>query len=163
MTEIILFVVLFWIMVTIVGLVLNMLQVMWPFALGFCASKWYFHWRYKDIKPGEWLRVWKPHKGIARVVYLGRSNDGTIRYWFDGSNIVPQGVRRDDWLWDSAYEVNDWEQVFHLRGFQAMGTKWPEFWETEIRHTFDRYGDKPSQDRVKDVHETDWDKITWSP
>ena len=163
MTEIILFVVLLWIMVTIVGLVLNMLQVMWPFALGFCLSKWYFHWRYKNIKSGEWLRVWKPLSGFTRVVYLGSSNDGTVRYWFDGSNIVPQGVRRDDWLWDRSYEVNDWEQVFHLRGFQAMGTKWPEFWETHIRHTFDRYTDRLSKERVRDVHKTDWDKITWSP
>lgn len=120
----------------LLGFLLHIMSAVWPFLLTFFIIKWWRKWRYEAIKPGDWLRVWKPRSGFTRVVYLGKSNDGTARYWFDGWNIVVQGTRKGDWMWEFAQEVNDWEQVFHLRGFQVMGRDWPSFWENAVIGSF---------------------------
>lgn len=63
-----------------------------------------------------------------RMLYLGKSQDGTIRYWYDDGNYYPQAVDNGEMYWDKGKAINDPSLRSKLDGFQEMGNEWPAYY-----------------------------------
>ncbi len=101
-----------------------------------CGWKWWKKWRFKDMSLAEKktildTRGWSYFDiEKKKLMYLGTTEDGTIRWWFgDGDWIMPQAIDDGKFYWNKRVEVKDKILLKHLRGFYEMGNEWPEYYK----------------------------------
>ena len=66
------------------------------------------------------------------MLYLGNSQDGTIRYWYDDGYYYPQAVDNGEMYWDKCKAINDTNLRSKLDGFQEMGNEWPAYYNEVV-------------------------------
>ena len=69
-------------------------------------------------------------------MYLGTTEDGTIRWWFgDGDWIMPQAIDNGEFYWNKRVQVKNPVLLRHLKGFYEMGNEWPEYYKIISKKT----------------------------
>lgn len=98
--------------------------------------KWYKQWRFKKTRAAD-KHIFFRDRFIfdpTKLMYLGTSQEGTIRWWFDGRCwMVPQAVDNGAVYWDKKISITSPEFIKHLRGFYEMGNEWPEYYKLTVK------------------------------
>ena len=83
---------------------------------------------------GEWIKWFEiEHKYIhTKMLYLGNSADGTIRYWYDSGYYVPQAVDNGEFYWERKVWIENATLREKLNGFQEMGNEWPAYYQEVV-------------------------------
>ena len=116
---------------------------LWPVVLtvgaGWGIYKWYRKWRFRHIqkadkhtfvRPKDWADF---EPGIYKgMLYLGDSQDGTIRYWYDHGYLYPQAWDNGEMYWDKSKYIENDELRKKLNGFQEMGNEWPAYYQEVV-------------------------------
>ena len=104
-----------------------------------CGRWWAKKGRFNGIKPAESkffldTRDWKDLEIEGRtLMYLGTTEENTIRWWFDGyDRVFPQAIDDGTIYWDKYVEVTNQTLLRHLKGFYEMGNEWPEYYKTVV-------------------------------
>ena len=105
-------------------------------AAGVIGYRWWSKWRYEDLRPAEtrWLVDWTmlPTIDGCKYMYLGTTQEGTIRWWYYNGYLYPQAVDNNQVYWDKRIHVEDEVLRKHLEGFFEMGNEWPEYYRTVV-------------------------------
>lgn len=105
-------------------------------AAGVIGYKWWNKWRYENLQPSEkqWLVDWRDIPAIegSKYMYLGTTQEGTIRWWYYEDYLYPQAVDNNEIYWDKRIHVQDEVLRKHLDGFYEMGNEWPEYYRTVV-------------------------------
>lgn len=104
-----------------------------------CGRWWAKKGRFNGIKPAESklfldTRDWKDLEfEVNNFMYLGTTEENTIRWWFNGyDRVFPQAIDDGTVYWDKYVEVNNPILLRHLKGFYEMGNEWPEYYKTVV-------------------------------
>lgn len=99
-----------------------------------CGWKWWTKWRFKNMNLAEKktildTREWS-YVSKKKLMYLGTTKDGTIRWWFgDGDWVMPQAIDNGKFYWNKRVKVRNSVLLKHLKGFYEMGNEWPEYYK----------------------------------
>ena len=104
-----------------------------------CGRWWAKKGRFNGIKPAENkffldTRYWKEMEIEGNtLMYLGTTEENTIRWWFNGyDKVFPQAIDDGTVYWDKYVEVKNPILLRHLKGFYEMGNEWPEYYKTVV-------------------------------
>jgi len=83
---------------------------------------------------GEWIKWFEIERKYihAKMLYLGDSADGTIRYWYDSGYYVPQAVDNGEFYWERKVWIENATLREKLNGFQEMGNEWPAYYQEVV-------------------------------
>lgn len=119
--------------------VLHLAPIVLAAGAGFCGYNWYKRWRFRHIKKADKRTFIRPKEwadfepGLYKgMLYLGNSQDGTIRYWYLDGYFYPQAVDNGEMYWDRGKYIENENLRKKLNGFQEMGNEWPAYYHEVI-------------------------------
>lgn len=95
---------------------------------------WYKRWRFKNLRKADkkmFIRLpgqYNTTELKPNMLYLGKSKDETIRYWYDDGYVYSQAVDDGKMYWDKAVLIRDQNLIMQLNGMQEMGNEWPAYY-----------------------------------
>ena len=90
------------------------------FGLLICFSIWYKVWQWEDVPIGK--KVYQ--LGQGRLMYIG-DKPGFGAMYYDGLGKIKFQMRG---MWHTYKNIEDNEQLMHLKGFYTYGYTWPDVW-----------------------------------
>ena len=88
---------------------------------------------WKKLLP-QWIKWFEIEKKYVhkKMLYMGDSKDGTIRYWYDDGFYVPQAIDNGEFYWERKVWIENPTLREKLDGFQEMGNEWPAYYQEVV-------------------------------